>query len=302
MYIQSFLKSIILLILPYTYTILYIGSIGAALGFGRSKANSAQAGTSERTGTAKKDTATAQRQRQTGTVGRAGTKATSGTTTKQQTGRQDISSLISNLDAGTQEQLQEILKSIGTPSDIKALSGALSSRALNAGQALAANTKAAVDVARRRGERRVGQTVTNLAKSAGSGQNSLVAQLGLEADTNLQVELAGLESTLNAANRRQSTEELQGALKTQTSSVSEISSILKGATQQTTQQTNTSQLSSALQNLLETSRSSEVRDLLSELLGSTSATQVINEKGKTTGNFSGRGSSLNAGISGSFSI
>lgn len=281
------IKIIKFILFPNLWLQTYI--FGLSLGGSKSSGSkeSSTTGSSQRKGTANKTTSGSQTNRQTGNTTTSGTSRQTGTTSSSQTGKQDLNSLISNLDAGTQEQLQEIIKSIGSPSDVKAISGLLSKRAVNADKALADNTQAALDVAERRGQKVIGQSAVRLSTAAGSSQNSLVEQIGLEADVNLQVELAGLESTLNAANRRQSTEELQGALKTQTSSITDVAGILKGATSRTTQQTNTTQLTSALQDLLKTSKSTEVKDLLSQLLSNTSATQTIDEtasgKSKTIG-------------------
>lgn len=287
-----------LILLPNLYLTNYI--LGLNLGLSKSKSSGASktTGTSRRSGTANKSTTNRQTNRQTGTKSTTGTSQRSGSTSSQESGKQDLSSLVSNLDAGTQEQLQEIIKSIGSPSDIKAISGSLSERALNADKALAGNTQAALDVAERRGKRSIGQSQTSLSKAAGSTQNSLVQQIGLEADTNLQVELAGLESTLNAANRRQSTEELQGALAGQTSSITDVANILKGATQQTTQQTNTTKLSSALQDLLQTSSSTEVQDLLSELLGTSKSKQTISERASSASSTNSSSKGTNVGLGG----
>lgn len=161
------------------------------------------------------------------------TTGTSGTTG---TAKSSLQQTLASLDEGTQAQLVDLISAIGSPEDAKALQDSLTSRALNADADLGASTDAIISSARRSGERAITANATNLAKSAGSTQNSLVAQIGLEGQVDLETELAALKQTLNLQNRDTATTELQAALGGTVGGAVDIAGILKGATQ-TTEQT-----------------------------------------------------------------
>lgn len=160
---------------------------------------------------------------------------TTGTTGTTGTVQGNLQQTLSSLDTATQNRLLELVSAISSPEDAAALQGTLTDRALNADVSLAAGTDAIISSARRSGTRAIGAQETNLAKAAGSTQNSLVAQIGLEAQVDLETELASLRSSLETQNRQIATGELQGALGGTVGNTATLADILKGATQTTEQ-------------------------------------------------------------------
>lgn len=207
---------------------------------------------------------------------------------------------VSTLDAGTQQLLQTLLQSAGDADQLSALQGAFTSKALTAEEDLNASNAAILDAARLQTDRDVGRAKTTLARGAGSSQNSLVQQLGLEATTDAEVQLRGLEASLQQQNKQIGLDALRGGVSGTSEVVAQLASILKGATQSTTvtgseaaQQT---ELASQLSELLQSSDSESINQLvalLEEAQQSTSATEQT-----ASGSSSSRGRSVGVGFSG----
>lgn len=336
---------------------LHWGIFGISLGGSGGKTSDASSG--ERSGTKQVDSASSTRQKQSGvkrgstkdtsktsgtqqtsgsqkTSGSQttkGTTATSGSTTGQTTNKVEgvaatnLQQTLSNLDANTQQQLTDIISSLGSADDVQLLQDALSSRALEADDVLGGKSDAIIESARRSGSREIVAGQTRLSKAAGSSQNSLVEQIGLEAQVDLDTELAALENSLFTQNRQIATDELQGALGGEVGNISSIANILKGAQQttqqeqsQTTGQTSTgssaqqnqatqvvdsatlseseqqtAQLVSSLQEAINTGNSTEIQNLVNQLSKRDTSRAAVNE------NFASRGTSRSKNASFGFS-
>ncbi len=265
------------------------GGIGFSLARSRTTGRKSERTSGERSGTSVTQATQEQENRQTGTTRKTGEQESvqKGTTVSRGKARnetgQELTSVLSNLDEATQTNVKELIDAIGSPEQLNAIISALGGRALNADNALAGKTNAIVSEARASGGREIGKAQTRLAKGAGSTQNSLVQQIGLEAQVDLESKLGALTSSLEVQNRQIATGELQGAAQIQGQGVTSLVNALKGATQVTEQQQTTTQLSEteqvqqALQELFQTSSTTELQDLLATITGKTTREQEINE-------------------------
>ncbi len=286
------------------------GGLGFSIASSRTTGKASERVSGERSGTSVTQEQQEQVNRQTGTTVKQGEQRGQQRSVSEQRGSteqqtiQDLTSIMSQLDEGTQQQLQQIIANIGNPEQAGAVQTALAERALNADADLAGNTNAIIASARRTGERSIGQAQVQLAKGAGSVQNTLVQQIGLEADVNLQTELAALEQSLNLQNRQIATGELQGAQTGQAQSMTALVNALKGATQvqeqaqSTVQQTETEQIQQALQDLFQSSTETEVQDLIAVLTGQTTREQTIEEQFARRGAGDSSANNLSGGIAG----
>ena len=128
------------------------------------------------------------------------------------------------------------------------LIGLLTQRA--AGADAAFDPTPIVGEARRVGERELAQTMTQLASSTGSSQNSLLQALGMEGRGDLESQLASLAAQLQTQSRQAATGEITAAAGAGQNQLVQLLDILKGA--QTTGQTDSSQQVSELLSSQET--------------------------------------------------
>jgi hypothetical protein len=195
-------------------------------------------------------------QRGTSTTARDQQTATQQRTTGRQTSETSLESVLASLDETSRVQLTELLGAASQADNLGDLLGSLSERALSAGGELGESRQAIVDVARQRGERKIGQTQQALSGIAGSSQNTLVQQLGLEGSVQLETELAALNAQLVRDDRAQIAGELQGATQALVGSTTGIADILKGALTQQQQTeigvTESQQIQNIMSNLAET--------------------------------------------------
>ena len=173
---------------------------------------------------------------------------------------------LSLLDDETQELLTNLLQGVAGGDQLGEINQVLADRALSADEDLAGMNEAIVTNARGQLEERLGQTMQQLARTAGSSQNSLVAQLGLDEAAAVERELADLSSTLGLQTRRVATEELQGAQASGQSLAIQLAEVLKGATQ----------VGSS------TSETDAISKLISVLSGKEQTTQQVKSDDRTT--------------------
>jgi len=196
--------------------------------------------------------------------------------------------------------------------DVSEIQTFLTERALSADTDLAGIVDPIVAGARRTGERKIGQQTQALARGAGSSLNSIVAQLGLEGEAELEAQLASLEATLGLQTRQQATDELTGAAQieqagTQISSGVnlQLADLLRGATtrtsgtqeqQQVSQQlTQEQQLTEALSSILGTTDTEEIQSLVQAITGETRNLREVSETARGTS--SGRSKKSGFGFS-----
>ena len=159
--------------------------------------------------------------------------------TQQQTSTTQALETLSLLDEETQTLLQDLLGGIAGGGQLEDINQVITDRALTADQDLAGLVDPIVANARANLEEQAGQTIQGLARTAGSSQNSLVAQLGLDEAINVEREIADLAAQLGLQTRQIATQELAGAQAGTQQTVVQLAEILKGATQtgESTQQT-----------------------------------------------------------------
>ena len=224
-------------------------------------------------------------------------KATTGATTGSEQSLSDQLSQVSNLDEETQLLLKNMLASIsGGSTDIVE---AQQSRALSTEERLAGVTDAIVANAEARGEEQVGAALQGFARSAGSSQNSIVQQLGLQESGRVNREIADLAATLGIQVDQIATQNIDTAAKSGGDLVTQLSSVLKGAESTSavqTQQTSENEVTQILQELLAqqesgTKQSSQTQqELIDSLLAGTKT---------ASGSGSGKSSGFSLGFSGS---
>ena len=238
-----------------------IFNIGGALGMSRDKAKSksktTESGSRTTTGDKQVTAFTSATQQQQTTADEATTQ------------RQRSEDVVSLLDEETQGFLRDMLQTLGGGDDFTSINQALTERALGADADLAGITDPIVTNARSRLEERLGQTMQQLSRTAGSSQNSLVAQLGLDEAAQVEREVADLAATLGLQTRQLATSELEGAQTRVGGLAVQLADVLKGATQIGT-----------------TTQTSNIQRQLSELLaGSSTEQSVITELEKILESF-----------------
>lgn len=196
-------------------------------------------------GTDKKKSQTSSTQDTTSTQTAKSTATGSETSSQKQTA--------STLDAQAQELLKGLLTSIGGTSYAESKDTLQQLTDVVSNFAASSDSTAVVNAARASGEKSIERSTTELASSIGSSQNSLVQQLSQESQGQLEVQLAGLGSQLQSQNADQLVQMLSSIVSQQRSPLTEIVSLLKGATTTAagTQETQTQQVTDALTKLVE---------------------------------------------------
>ena len=224
-------------------------------------------------------------------------KSSTGTSTSKEQSLSDQLSQVSNLDEETQLLLQNMLASIsGGATD---LVGAQQERALSTEERLAGTTDAIIANAEARGEEQVGAALQGFSRSAGSSQNSIVQQLGLQESGRVNREIADLAATLGIQVDQIATQNIDTAAKSGGDLIAQLSSVLKGAESTSavqTQQTSENEVTQILQELLAqqeagTKQSTQTQqELIDSLLVGTRT---------ASGSGSGESSGFSLGFSGS---
>jgi len=174
-------------------------------------------------------------------------------------------------------------------------------RALNADESISGVIDPIVANARRLGQRKVDQTTTALSRQAGSGANTIVQQLGLEGQAEMESQLASLAATLNLQGREQATGELTAAAGGAGELNVQLGNILKGATQTVSgeqvsvQESQTQQLTEALSSIVGNMSSTELQSLVNTLTESTQVNREISEQASGSGRSSSRSAGLGLG-------
>ena len=138
---------------------------------------------------------------------------------------------LSLLDEQTQQILTDALQDLATEGFPLDVIQSLQERAITAPDELAGLVDPIVANARANLETQLGQSQQQLARSAGSSQNSLVQQLGLEQATEVERELASLAATLGIQTFDAATQTQVAAVEASTSPLAQLAEVLKGATQ-----------------------------------------------------------------------
>lgn len=162
------------------------------------------------------------------------------------------------LDAATQELFRNLIGRLspqvgaegtqGGTEEAMAASRALNERAAGAEEAIRADTKAIVGEARRQGENKIEQIITQAAQGAGSSLNTLVASLGSREVGDLETRLGALEGQLNIEARGaetgervagiesliKSSETGAGVGQSATGQIAQLGTLLRGATEEVT--------------------------------------------------------------------
>lgn len=162
------------------------------------------------------------------------------------------------LDAATQELFRNLIGRLspqvgaegtqGGTEEAMAASRALNERAAGAEEAIRADTQAIVGEARRQGEDRIEQIITQAAQGAGSSLNTLVASLGSREVGDLETRLGALEGQLNIEARGaetgervagiesliKSSETGAGVGQSATGQIAQLGTLLRGATEEVT--------------------------------------------------------------------
>ena len=199
------------------------------------------------------------------------------------------SETLSTLDDETKATLSGLLSELASGGSSVDLISALNSRALSAEDRLPDLVDPIVANARGNLEEQAGQAVQGFARSAGSSQNTLVAQLGLQEATNVEREIADLAATLGLNVDQAITEQQQGAVGNTENLVASLAEILKGATQ-----------------VGSSSESTDIVRQLEELVSNssqerTSGTEVVKTKdsGTASSSSSSRGRTSDVSLAGS---
>lgn len=263
-----------------------------SLGFGSGKSSSSQS----TTGTKTTDQEVNQQQSQTGSVvtSQTGSQDRNSTQQSQTSGLSNVlsSEVLTSLDDDTRNALEQLIAQLS--SGPTATQSRLDEIALGGG----VDTTAIVENARAKSTEKLGVVSQQLARTAGSTQNSIVQQLLLDEQMSMERELASLATELGLQNQTAQVQALTAAEQTRQGSsgaVAALANVLKGSqVQQTgsqTQQTQQSTLQSALETILSSSDSQELRDLLTSLTGSTNTTETIDQttRGKSKGSSIGLG-------------
>jgi len=227
------------------------------------------------------------------TTGRTETTGTQAETSK--TLSEQLST-VSALDEETQQQLRDLLGGLGTGE----LSQAQQERALGAEDRLSGITDAIIENARAQGEEDVGQVLQQFSRSAGSSQNTIVQQLGLQESGRVNREIADLAATLGIQVDQLVTQEISGAASAQGDLTTQLASILKGAetrTATTGEQTAQTDIVTALQEILATTeRGTQVTKTSEQELLDALASSTKTAKGKGTGASSEFGGGFSLGF------
>lgn len=144
--------------------------------------------------------------------------------------KEESEQTLTTLDSGTRRLIKDLLQDTAD-AETGELVSTITERALGADDAFAGLVDPIVANARANLENDLGQQLQNLARAAGSSQNSLVAQLGLDEAANVEREIASLAATLGIQTRQAATAEQQGALESTQNFTAQLAEVLKGAKQ-----------------------------------------------------------------------
>lgn len=257
-----------------------------------------------------------------GSTKRQNTQGNTGTKTSQkQSQSQQQTASTTNRNTGTSQsrlQAQQLTELFGpevlaqlenqfasSGGDTSQIQSFLTERALSADTDLAGIVDPIVENARVQGQRKVDQQTQDFARGAGSSLNTIVTQLGLEGEADLERQLASLSATLGLQVRQQATDELNSANAGAAGTNLQTAELLKGGTQrvsssqtQAAQDTSVSQeqqLTNALSSILGTTDSQELQSIVQSIADRSFSRRNVNETA------SGRSSGRSTGFSGSLS-
>lgn len=195
------------------------------------------------------------------TVEKESTQQSDTTTSSVATGDQETSSkessasetsteqILTSLDEETQDLLSGLLTDLAEGGSSAELITALNERALNAEDTLGALVDPIVTNARANLETELGQTQQELARAAGSSQNTLVAQFGLEESAKIEREIADLSASLGFAVEDAVTQQQTAAIGASEDLIIQLADVLKGATE-TSAATETTEAVAALEEII----------------------------------------------------